>query len=252
MTISEAKQKLVAWATAQLGCAEGADNWNKYAQNKTDAYGWNVQNQPWCDVFVDAGFIECFGLDLAARLTYQPKGGFSALCSQSVQYYKNNGAWRTTPESGDQVFFYFSGGINHTGIVTSVSGGVVYTVEGNASDSVRRCAYAVGSACIAGYGRPRWAAAEGAGEDPPPPPEAEKEGQRCSVTVTLPVLSYGDEGEYVMLMQQRLIAKGCSCGPWGADGEYGGGTREALLHFQRENGLEADGVCGRLSWTKLL
>ena len=55
-----------------------------------------------------------------------------------------------------------------------------------------------------------------------------------------------------MLMQQRLIAKGCSCGPWGADGEYGPGTQAALTAFQRAEGLAADGVCGRQSWTKLL
>ena len=252
MTISQAKQKLIDWALAQVGYAEGADNWNKYAQNKTDAYGWNVQNQPWCDVFVDAGFIACFGFDLAAKLTFQPGGGFSALCSQSAQYYKNAGAWRGTPESGDQVFFYVSGGINHTGIVTSVSGGVVYTVEGNASDSVRRCAYAVGSACIAGYGRPRWAAVEGAQEQSAPSAPAQKDAETCTVTLTLPVLSYGDEGEYVKLMQQRLIAKGFSCGSWGADGEYGPGTQAALIAFQRAEGLAADGVCGRQSWTKLL
>ena len=54
------------------------------------------------------------------------------------------------------------------------------------------------------------------------------------------------------LMQQRLIAKGCSCGPWGADGDYGGGTKAALLQFQRKAGLAADGVCGARSWSALL
>ena len=29
MTIAEAKQKLISWAQAQIGYAEGADNWNK-------------------------------------------------------------------------------------------------------------------------------------------------------------------------------------------------------------------------------
>ncbi len=253
MTIAEAKAKLTSWALAQVGYTEGENNYNKYAQGKTGAYGWDVQNQPWCDVFVDAGFIECFGLELASKLTYQPKGRFSALCSQSAQYYKNNGAWRNTPELGDQVFFNVSGGINHTGIVTSVSGGVVYTVEGNSSDMVRRNAYGVGSAYIAGYGRPNWAAAETAADQAAPSPAAPAaEEVRCTVTLTLPVLRYGDTGEYVTLMQQRLIAKGCSCGPWGADGDYGGGTKAALLQFQRKSGLAADGVCGAQSWTKLL
>ena len=39
---------------------------------------------------------------------------------------------------------------------------------------------------------------------------------------------------------------------YGADGDYGGGTRAALTAFQRGAGLSADGVCGRQSWAKLL
>ena len=248
MTIEQAKEKIVSWARAQVGYKEGEQNWNKYAVGKAGAYGWDVQNQPWCDVFVDAGFIECFGLETAARMTCQPKGAFSALCAQSAQYYKDAGAWYGTPEKGDQIFFYRDGGINHTGIVTSVSGGVVYTVEGNASDAVRRCAYALGSACIAGYGRPHWAVVSSAAEAAPP----QTAGARCTVTLTLPIVSCGDTGEYVTLMQQRLIAKGYSCGRWGADGDYGDGTKAALLQFQRKAGLDADGVCGAQSWTKLL
>lgn len=252
MTVSEAKQKLIDWALAQVGYTEGADNYNRYAQGMSPAYGWDVQNQPWCDVFVDAGFVACFGLELAARLTCQRVGAFSALCSQSAQYYKNAGAWYAAPEAGDQVFFFVSGGINHTGIVTGVSGGVVYTVEGNASDAVRRGAYAVGSAYIAGYGRPRWTEAAKTESAPSPSVPAEKDAKTCTVTVTLPVVAYGDKGEYVRLMQQRLIARGYSCGRYGADGDYGDGTRAALTAFQRGAGLSADGVCGRQSWTKLL
>ena len=250
MTISEAKQKLISWAQAQIGYAEGADNWNRYAEKWTEAGGWNVQNQPWCDVFVDAGFIECFGLALASKLTYQPAGAFSALCSRSAQDYRDNDAWVHTPEPGDQVFFNVSGGINHTGIVVSVSGGVVYTVEGNSSDMVRRSAYGIGSAYIAGYGRPNWAAVSAEAESAPAAPA--DGAARCTVTLTLPVIEYGDRGEYVTLMQQRLIAKGFSCGPWGADGDYGGGTKAALLQFQRKTGLAADGVCGAQSWARLL
>ena len=248
MTISEAKNKLVAWANAQVGYAEGENNWNKYAQGKYSAYSFDVQSQPWCDVFVDAGFIECFGLDTASQLTYQPKGRFSALCSQSAQYYKNNGAYFFSPEVGDQVFFNESGGINHTGIVTEVSGGLITTVEGNSSDMVARRKYATGSPYINGYGRPNWGVFAG---ESPSQPSAPKE-QTCTVTVTIPVIEYGDKGEYVKLMQQRLIAKGYSCGIWGADGDYGNGTKAALLKMQKDNGLEQDAVCGQQSWKALL
>ena len=253
MTIAEAKAKLVAWANAQVGYTEGANNWNKYAEKWTQAGGWNAQNQPWCDIFVDCGFIECFGLDLASRLTYQPKGGFSALCSASAQFYKNNGAYYSAPEVGDQVFFNVSGGINHTGIVVAVSGGVVTTVEGNSSDAVRRNAYGVGSAYINGYGRPNWGIFSGnlpstptADENTPAPekPKPRVEG--------LPTLKRGDASEVVRAAQFLLNGRKCSVGIWGADGDFGPATEAAVKAFQRRNELEADGIIGPETWAALL
>jgi len=35
------------------------------------------------------------------------------------------------------------------------------------------------------------------------------------------------------------------------DGKVGPGTRDAIAAFQRDNGLTADGVCGRGTWSKL-
>ena len=259
MTIAEAKNKLVAWCLKQVGYAEGANNYNKYAEKWTQAGGWNAQNQPWCDIFVDCAFIECFGLDLASKLTYQPKGGFSALCSASANYYKANGAWFSTPDIGDQVFFNVSGGINHTGIVIGVSGGVVTCVEGNSSDAVRRNSYAVSSSYIAGFGRPNWSIFSGNDTDSgttgenttPPAPEPPKQ-ETCSVTLNLPVIKYGDASMYVTLMQTALIGRGFNCGWYGADGEYGQQTKIGLFQFQKKMDLETDCVCGTATWKALL
>lgn len=52
------------------------------------------------------------------------------------------------------------------------------------------------------------------------------------------------EGEYVREWQEKLIARGYSCGDAGADGDFGSGTLEAVKKFQSDNGLEADGVIG--------
>lgn len=35
------------------------------------------------------------------------------------------------------------------------------------------------------------------------------------------------------------------------DGKIGSGTKKALKDFQRDQGLTADGVCGRQTWTRL-
>lgn len=65
------------------------------------------------------------------------------------------------------------------------------------------------------------------------------------------ILRRGDTGAAVKDMQDGLIAKGFSCGPDGADGDFGGNTEAALKRFQRDHGLEVDGEYGPLSKAKL-
>ena len=260
MTKQNAINRLVAWANAQIGTREGSGNHNRYAAigESMRMYGWNVQNQPWCDIFVDAGFVECFGLELASKLTYQSIGGFSAACRYSAQYYKNAGAWTQSPEAGDQIFFYVDGGINHTGIVTAVTNGCVHTVEGNSGDMVARRVYALRSPNIAGYGRPNWAAAadapEEAGEEPSPSAPADEDAPPrryagYEYSVKIPLLRTGCLGPAVFNLQTLLAAHGYDCG--GADGEFGARTCAALKAFQRKAGLDADGEFGAQSFGAL-
>ena len=69
----------------------------------------------------------------------------------------------------------------------------------------------------------------------------------------LPMLRQGDEGSAVQSMQLLLIHKwAISCGPDGADADFGSGTALALEKFQRVHGLEADRICGPESWGKLI
>ena len=70
--------------------------------------------------------------------------------------------------------------------------------------------------------------------------------------VKLPELQRGDKGETVKALQILLNGRGCSCGMYGADGDFGPATEAALLAFQRRNDLEADGICGNESWAALL
>lgn len=57
-------------------------------------------------------------------------------------------------------------------------------------------------------------------------------------------LRNGSEGEDVKAMQTNLIRLGYDCGKWGADGDFGDATEQALKKFQEEHGLTADGVYG--------
>lgn len=65
-----------------------------------------------------------------------------------------------------------------------------------------------------------------------------------SVTVEPRSLSKGDSGSAVEEMQKMLIACGYSCGKWGADGDWGSATDQAVLAFQKDHGLSVDGVYG--------
>jgi N-acetyl-anhydromuramyl-L-alanine amidase AmpD len=55
----------------------------------------------------------------------------------------------------------------------------------------------------------------------------------------------------VKLFQQKLINLGYNLGNFGADGYFGKYTFDAVLAFQRHNGLLVDGIVGINTWTKL-
>ena len=257
MTISQAKQKLIAWANAQVGTREGENNWTRYALGMEKLYGWNVQNQPWCDIFVDAGFVECFGLETASEMTYQFPGCAGAACRYSAQYYKNHSAWFDTPEPGDQIFVYIDGGINHTGIVVDVGGSYVTTVEGNSGDQVVRRMRVARSVNIAGYGRPNWAlAAEAEAAAPESPEKPEKAGAQAAPSysdyeyeVRTNLLRRGNHGPQVENMQHLLTDHGFDCG--GIDGQFGDQTAAALRAFQKKAGIGVDGEWGAQSFNAM-
>lgn len=66
-----------------------------------------------------------------------------------------------------------------------------------------------------------------------------------------PTLRRGNRGVYVTLMQTELIQRGYDCGAKGADGIFGAGTETAVKAFQKDHGLNADGICGPLTWDAL-
>jgi hypothetical protein len=81
-----------------------------------------------------------------------------------------------------------------------------------------------------------------------PKPKASARTQAARAAVSLPkleILRTGDEGEAVRGVQAALVALGYA-GP-GPDGLFGEGTRSAVLAFQRDRGLAADGVVGGLT-----
>ena len=133
----------------------GSGNYTKYNRDLRAWTGVGSLNAQWCQAFVDWCFIRAFGLEGAKRLiyvwtNYTPTGSGA---------FKNRGRYvprgKGTPARGDVIYFYSAskGRIGHVGIVSGVSNGKVYTIEGNAGDGVKRKHYSLTSRYIDGYGR---------------------------------------------------------------------------------------------------
>lgn len=68
---------------------------------------------------------------------------------------------------------------------------------------------------------------------------------------TTPLLVLGSSGEAVIRLQKRLLELEYDCGVSGADGKFGTATKNAVIAFQKNNGLRVDGKVGDDTWNKL-
>lgn len=66
-----------------------------------------------------------------------------------------------------------------------------------------------------------------------------------------PTLRKGSTGEYVQLLQTKLLNQGYDLGKWGADGQFGAATEKAVKQFQKDWGLKVDGIVGKETWQRL-
>lgn len=79
-----------------------------------------------------------------------------------------------------------------------------------------------------------------------------EEKKAVGYTLAFRYLRKGDKGEDVVAAQRLLIANGYSCGWYGADGDFGVATDTAVRLYQRNTGLEVDGIVGKDTLGKLL
>ena len=278
MTVTKAKQKLVDWCRSQIGYHEGYDGSNKYADGDWDTklYGFPAGKVPWCDVFVDAAYIACFDYDPATAMTYQRPSGYAA-CSLSAAAYKRNGAFYMTPEVGDQIFFFYGGEINHTGIVIEVHDDIIVCVEGNFADSVCRTQYkwrekmqSNADGNIAGFGRPNWSVVaepeSTASDDTDDGIDDTIESEEFDIVHptfrrTYLHLEYGDGNgnplPQVKAWQNLLLCWGYDIGQYGADGEFGLDTDNVTRQWQkyvkdRGGDVEVNGVVDEDDWIEII
>ena len=187
----------------------------------------------WCDAFADWTVLKTceafgYGADMAREVLC---GDFDDYTYASVNLYKRQGRWSSSPARGYQIFF---GGSGHTGWVESVDS-KIHTIEGNKSDQVMRCTYALNDSRIIGYGMPKYELLSGG-----------------LTAENMPLIKKGATGFAVVELQKRLNAASYEGKTvLTVDGDFGTKTYNALRAYQKDRGLEVDGECGKNSWKSL-
>lgn len=90
----------------------------------------------------------------------------------------------------------------------------------------------------------------------PPTPSVDPVPTSENYSTAFSTVQYGSKGNDVKVLQELLKGKGYNIGTYGADGDFGNATKNALLLFQKSNstayGLAWDGICGPKTWQALL
>lgn len=144
---------MLAEAASQIGTVERASGWTPYGDWYAGRHGdkaFAVAN--WCDM----GLSWC-----AWKVGEAVAFGEYAYTPWHAQWFADQGRWHTSgPQSGDAVFFSWSGGtsiddIEHIGIVEKVIDALtIQTIEFNTGNAVRRRRRSRGY--VVGYGRPAY------------------------------------------------------------------------------------------------
>jgi len=136
----------------EIGYREGPGQHSKFGE----WYAVNVaqdpqyRTAPWCAMFIAWAAQKAGAQEYVGQFAWTPS---------QARWFENHGAWTRTPEPGALVFFDWSGGkdikgIDHVGVVESVNGGTIHTIEGNV-DRVWLKRKTRDQSKVVGYGLPR-------------------------------------------------------------------------------------------------
>ena len=160
-------------AQSQMGVKEGSNKYNEYGKLT------GQPNAAWCASFVSWCMDKAFNGNTAKR-NAALRGNVSAAVSGLWSNFKNANAMTNSPQPGD-ILIYKELGKSHTGLVESVNGNNITTIEGNTSGGTQFSSN--GGICarksfditdktskakyLTGFGRPDWDAAAAAGSGLP-------------------------------------------------------------------------------------
>ena len=215
------KNKIIELATAQLG-----NNYTTYCKDM--GYNYRIE---WC---------ACFISWLAEKLGITDIIPVDMSCNSQIKKFKALGVWHTDSniQSGDILYYDWdsSGDADHVGIVISNTNGILTVIEGNKGnepyDCVGKREIGCNSSLIFGYARPKY--------------------RSDGVSISFPTIRKSDIGTAVKVLQFALVAYEYNIGKYGPDGEFGSDTENAVKRFQKNSGIEVDGIVGRDTWSKLM
>lgn len=218
----------------------GSANYTKYGK------WFGLNPDLWCAMFLCWIFNVAYGTVVAKQFLC---GSFSAACETIRQNFISKRQYYTSnPQIGDVIFFKGTrhSGANHIGLVVNVSGGKVYTVEGNTSGGstvidngggVAKKNYAVSYDRILGYGRPKY--------DKKSSGETVKQDSKPASTTS---------GFNALIRDGQIHSNNfANCGI-SVDGIYGSETKKAgvkvlqqALNLDYKSNLTVDGIFGTKS-----
>ena len=173
--MSSTANKIIELAVAEVGYKESGTNITKFSKYfDTTAWQWfntKKQGAEWCAIFICWLFCQILGPDKARTFLGCPKPADN--CAAGVKYFwnylkaKGYAIDKTQGQAGDIIFFNSN---KHVGIIEKIEGGKYHTIEGNKSNQVKRCTYAITSSTVCGVARPNWAEVD---TTPAPAPSSE-------------------------------------------------------------------------------
>lgn len=261
-------RKVVEQAKAWLGRNENDGSHREiidiYNSQRSLPRGYKMKyTDSWCSAFVSA---------VAVKLGYTDIIPTECGCEKHTLLFKEKGIWMENdgyvPSPGDIIFYDWEdkgkgdtkGNADHIGIVEAVTGGKIVVIEGNYSNSVKRRYIDIDGRYIRGFGVPEY------------------DEEEASVTVfdfqieaTLDGFAfpkYGADGRWGLETEEvtkKAVVKRRSAFMYpnltalvqrivGAvpDGKCGPDTEKAIIAWQKENNLEADGQFGPACWKYVL
>lgn len=206
--MAKTRMEFVRQAQKWVGCNEKDGSFKPiidlYNQHRPLARGYKVKyTDEWCATFVSAVAIYTEMTDIIPT---------ECGCDEMIKKFQALGCWdendALAPAAGDIIFYGwkdtgkgdYKGHSDHVGIVENVANGIIYVIEGNYAESVKRREIPINGQYIRGFGRPNY---KGVDVEPTPSPK-KPPIQEAQNTPTLTAVGYATNidkslsGEYTV------------------------------------------------------